>query len=93
MNDDKFEVLVSNISSKKDIIKSLYYVKTSDITKVPGFYFFKTNYLKIKLKERPKKRFCIDGEELNDRSKEYEIKIVKGIKMLLPKKEIDKIFI
>ncbi len=93
MNDNKFEVLVSNISSKKDIIKSLYYVKTSDITKVPGFYFFKTDYLKIKLKDKPKKRFCIDGEELDNKSKEYEIKIVKGIKMLLPKGQLDKIFV
>lgn len=93
MNDGKFEVLLSNFSTKADIIKSLYYVKTSDITKVPGFYFFRTDNLKIKLKERPKKRFCIDGEELEDRSKEYEIKIVKGIEMLLPRKEIDKIFI
>lgn len=93
MNDGKFEVLLSNITTKKDIIKSLYYVKTSDITKVPGFYFFKTDNLKIKLKERPKKRFCIDGEVLEDRSLEYEIKIVKGLKMLLPKSEINKIFI
>ena len=93
MNDNKFEVLVSNISSKKDIIKSLYYVKTSDITKVPGFYFFKTDHLKIKLKDKPKKRFCIDGEELDNKSKEYEIKIVKGIKMLLPKGQLDKIFV
>lgn len=93
MNDNKFEVLVSNISTKKDIIKSLYYVKTSDITKVPGFYFFKTDYLKIKLKDKPKKRFCIDGEELDNKSKEYEIKIEKKVKMLLPNSQIDKIFI
>ena len=93
MNDGKFEVLLSNITTKKDIIRSLYFLKTSDITKVPGFYFFRTDNLKIKLKEPPKKRFCIDGEMLKTRTTEYEIKIVKGIKMLLPNKELDKIFI
>ena len=93
MNDGKFEVLLSNITTKKDIIRSLYLLKTSDITKVPGFYFFRTDNLKIKLKEAPKKRFCIDGEMLKTKTKEYEIKIVKGIKMLLPNKELDKIFI
>ncbi len=93
MNDGKFEVLLSNITTKKDIIRSLYLLKTSDITKVPGFYFFRTDNLKIKLKEPPKKRFCIDGEMLKTRTTEYEIKIVKGIKMLLPNKELDKIFI
>lgn len=93
MNDGKFEVLLSNITTKKDIIRSLYLLKTSDITKVPGFYFFRTDNLKIKLKEPPKKRFCIDGEMLKTRTTKYEIKIVKGIKMLLPNKELDKIFI
>ena len=93
MNDGKFEVLLSNITTKKDIIRSLYLLKTSDITKVPGFYFFRTDNLKIKLKEAPKKRFCIDGEMLKTKTTKYEIKIVKGIKMLLPNKELDKIFI
>ena len=63
MDDDKFEVLMTNITSKKDIIKSLYFLKTSDITKVPGFYFYKTDHLKIKLKQHPKKNWCIDGEK------------------------------
>ena len=93
MNDGKFEVLLSNITTKKDIIRSLYLLKTSDITKVPGFYFFKTDNLKISLKETPRKSFCIDGEMLKTKTKEYEIKIVKGIKMLLPNKELNKIFI
>ena len=93
MNDGMFEVLLSNITTKKDIIRSLYLLKTSDIRKVPGFYFFRTNNLKIKLKEIPKKSFCIDGEMLKTKTKDYEIKIVKGIKMLLPNKELDKIFI
>jgi hypothetical protein len=43
MNDGMFEVLFSNISSKKDIIKSLLLVKTTDIKNIPGFYFFKTD--------------------------------------------------
>ncbi len=93
MNDGQFEVLLSNITTKQDIIRSLYLLKTSDITKVPGFYFFRTDNLKIKLKEAPRKRFCIDGEMLKTRTKDYEIKIVKGIKMLLPNSELDKIFI
>ena len=93
MNDGKFEVLLSNITTKKDIIRSLYLLKTSDIRKVPGFYFFRTDNLKIKLKETPKKSFCIDGEMLKTKTRDYEIKIVKGVKMLLPNKELDKIFI
>ena len=93
MNDGKFEVLLSNISSKKDIIKSLLMVGMSDITKVPGFYYYKTDNLKINLKKKPYKHWCLDGEELEDESLDYEIKIVKDIDMLIPDKEISKIFI
>ena len=49
MDDNQFEVLMTNITSRKDIIKSLVLAKTSDITKVPGFYFYRTDHLKIKL--------------------------------------------
>ncbi len=93
MDDDKFEVLMTNITSRKDILKSLYLAKTSDITKVPGFYFYRTDNLKIKLKEYPKKNWCIDGEKLKVKSKSFEINIIKDLKMLLPQKELSKIFI
>ena len=92
MDDSKFEVLLSNITTKKDVIKSLLMVK-NDITKVPGFYFYKTDNLKIKFKKRPDKNWCIDGEELPDESLEYEIDIVKDLKMMLPTKEIKNIFV
>ena len=93
MDDGKFEVLLSNISSKKDIIKSLLLVKTTDIKNVHGFYFYKTDNLKIKFRKRLDKNWCIDGEELESNSLDYEIDIVKDLKMLLPTKEIDKIFV
>ena len=92
MDDGKFEVLLSNISSKKDIIKSLLLLKTTNIKNVPGFYFYKTDNLKLKFVKKPDKNWCIDGEELQSNELQYEIKIVKNINMLLPKKEIDKIF-
>lgn len=92
MDDSKFEVLLSNITTKKDVIKSLLMVK-NDITKVPGFYFYKTDNLKIKFKKRPDKNWCIDGEELPDESLEYEIDIVKDLKMMLPTKEVKNIFV
>ena len=93
MDDNRFEVLMTNITSKKDILKSLYFLKTSDITKVPGFYFYKTDNIKIRLKERPKKNWCIDGEKLSQNNLNYEVTILRDTKMLLPKKELDKIFI
>ena len=93
LDDGKFEVLLSNITRKKDIVKSLLMIKTSDITKVPGFYYFKTDSLKVKLYKKPDKHWCLDGEELIDNSLEYNIKIIKDLKMLIPNKNVDKIFV
>lgn len=93
LDDDQFEVLMTNMTSKKDIIKSLYLVtKNKDATNIPGFYFFRANNIKIKLAESPKKSWCIDGEKLNTKVKKYEINIYKGIKMLIPKEVIPKVF-
>ena len=93
MDDGKFEILLSNISSKKDIIKSLLLFQNNDIKNVPGFYFYKTDNFKIKFKKRPDKNWCIDGEELDSDMLEYNIDIVKDLKMLVPLKEVKKIFV
>lgn len=92
LNDDKFEVLFCNLKKKQEIIKSLIYLKTSDITKVPGFYFHKTNNLKIKFIDKLRKPWCIDGEKLNDNSNTYEITVNSELKMLVPKKINEKLF-
>ena len=92
LDDDRFEVLFCNLSTKKDIFKSLYYLKTHDITKVPGFYFHKTNNLKITFNSVMKKKWCIDGEKYDEDTNIFKIKIVHDIKILMPSKNIDKLF-
>ena len=80
------------ISIKQDIVKSLLYLATSDITKVPGFYFYKTDKLEIEfLKETDK--WCVDGEELDEKTKKYTIEMINDFKILLPKKNLDTLFI
>ncbi len=93
LDDGQFEVLLSNFKTKADLARGLYYFKTSDISKAPGFYYFKTDHLKIKLKEEPRKEWCLDGERFRDKSLCFNITIEKDVKMLIPKKEISKIFV
>ena len=64
-----------------------------DVEKVPGIHFYKTDNITMKFAEKPKKNWCIDGEKLDDESLKYEIKIDRNIKMMIPKKNIDKLFI
>ncbi len=93
LDDDRFEVLFCNLSTKKDIIKSLYYLKMHDITKVPGFYFHKTNNLKITFNDIARKKWCIDGEKYEGNTNVFDIKVVSGIKLLIPNKKIDTLFV
>ena len=40
LDDNKFEVLLCNITKLKDIIKTLYFFALYDASKIPGFYFY-----------------------------------------------------
>lgn len=93
LDDNKFEVLLCNISKKKDIIRSLYFLTMYDVHKVPGIYSYKTDKLKIKFGDKPKKPWCIDGEKMDDIEDKYEITIDRNIKMMIPDKNVDKLFI
>ena len=92
LDDGQFEVLFCNLNRRQDIVKSLVYLATSDITKVPGFYFYKTDKLEIEF-EKETDKWCIDGEELEETTKKYTIEMVKDFKIMLPKKNIDKLFV
>lgn len=93
LDDDNFEVLFCSLKDEREVIKSLTHMKNKDITTAEGFKFYKTNNLKLKFKRELKKGFSIDGEELEDKNKEFEIKIVKNVKLLIPNKNIEKLFI
>lgn len=92
LDDGKFEVLFCNLTRRQDIIKSLVYIATSDITKVPGFYFYKTDKLEIEFNKETNK-WCVDGEELEEESKTYTIEMINDFKIMIPKKNIDTLFI
>lgn len=93
LDDHKFEVLFCNITTKKDIIRSLFGLKISDITRIPGFYFYKTDYLKVTFHEKLRKPWCFDGEEYSKKEKVYEIQVIPNFEILLPKKISKELFI
>jgi len=92
LDDGKFEVLFCNLTRRKDIIKSLLYLAASDITKVPGFYFYKTDKLEIEFSKETDK-WCVDGEELEEKTTKYTLEMKKDFKIFLPKKNIKTLFI
>lgn len=93
LNDNHFEVLLCNITRFKDIVKTLYFFAVYDASKIPGFYFYKTNNMKIKFNSPLKKPLCIDGELLDDQSGEYNISIDRNVYVLMPLKNINTLFL
>lgn len=93
LDDSKFEVILCNLTKKSDIMKSLYYFATSNIASAKGFEFHKLSELEIKFKEPPVDAWCVDGEKLDDVQNSYKIEIVKDFKILMPKRNIKKLFI
>ena len=66
---------------------------TMDASKVSGVEFYKTNHLELEFDDYPKHGWCIDGEKLKYSTLKYDIKNVNHIKIMLPTKNIDKIFV
>ena len=93
LDDELFEVLFCTLDNRKEIMKSLYHLKDGDISTLKGFKFYKTNNLKIIFDKPLKKGWSVDGEELLDYTNEFEVKIVKDVKILIPNKNIKKLFI
>ena len=93
LNDNKFEILFCSLNEKKEILRSLYYLKRGDITLSPGFKFYKTDKIKIIFNNDYNKSWSVDGEKLLTNDIEYEIKIERGINIMLPSKNIGELFI
>jgi YegS/Rv2252/BmrU family lipid kinase len=92
LNDNKFEIVFCNIKKKKDIFKSLYFFTMYDPSKVPGFYFYRTDKIKLKINNGNGESWCIDGERLDNSNNIYDISIVNNVKVLIPKKNVKKLF-
>lgn len=92
LDDNKFEIVFCNIKKKKDILKSLYFFTMYDSSKVPGFYFYRTDKIKIKINNADGDSWCIDGEKLDHDNHKYNISIINDVKILIPRKNVKKLF-
>ncbi len=93
LNDDQFEIMFCNIAKRKDLVRTLMILMRTGITNVPGIYCHTGNEIEITFKDSDKTYWTIDGEKLKDEVNHYKITINKDLKMLLPKKNISKLFI
>lgn len=92
LDDKKFEVMFCSISNIASLAKAFYILKTSDISFVNGVECYKTDNLKITFNDG-NKPWCLDGEKYDARTSHCEIETTKKIEMLIPKKNINNLFL
>lgn len=92
LDDDAFEVLICNLKHQVNFIRAIYMLKTNRVTEAPGVYYYRTNRLEIEFEENITNPWCIDGEKLEEKTNKYVITIDKNLKIMMPSKNVDKLF-
>ena len=93
LDDNKFEVLLCDIKSKFELIRKISMLKRMDIRNIPGIEYYETNNIKIEFDNVPNDSWCLDGEEMKHNTKTFKFGISKEINVLMPKVNIDKLFV
>lgn len=91
LDDDKFEVILISAKTKPELVRIASMILTSKVKNMPGVEYYKTNNFKVTFDKIPPS-WVIDGEEYEHNTKTFEFNINKEISMLLPKKNIVKLF-
>ncbi|MBQ9318708.1 MAG: YegS/Rv2252/BmrU family lipid kinase [Bacilli bacterium] len=92
LDDNKFEVALCDVRSKRNLLKTFYQIRTKDIKDIPNISYYQTDNLKIIFDKIPESSWCIDGEELAHESKTFTFEIDRSSQVLLPKKNVKKLF-
>lgn len=92
LDDNMFEVALADVKTKKEMLKMLVLINTMDVKDLPGITYYQTNDLEIEFMTPPKTSWCIDGEEYKTAKKNFQFRVDKSTKMLMPKKNIKKLF-
>lgn len=91
LDDNRFEVLLCEIKNKWDILRAVHYLKRRELNDIPVFKYYKTDKIELEFDEIPPS-WCIDGDELTHETNKFKIEINKDNYMLLPTKNIEKLF-
>ena len=92
LDDRKFEVMFCSISNLAKLAHAFYTLKTSDISYINGVECYKTDNLKITFNDTDKP-WCLDGEKYDAKTTYFEINTNQRVKMLIPRKNVDKLFL
>lgn len=92
LDDEMFEVALAKVKNKADMFRLLMMLGTRDIKDIPDIKYYRTKEINIEFLDPPKSSWCIDGEEYEYDGTTFNLKVVKGPKMLLPDDNIKILF-
>lgn len=90
LDDGEMEVLLCRAKTKTEFVKSFLMLFLGKKTK--EIISLKANDVKIKLIDKPEKKWCIDGEEYKYDGTEYHIKLKRKMNILAPRNSAEKLF-
>lgn len=93
LNDGKFEVVLCNLKSKRELIKSFGLLGLKHIDEIPGFTFYQTSKFEIMIDDNKETSWCLDGDKLESDEKTFKFEIKKGVKLLVPDKNKKILFV
>ena len=94
LDDNKFEVLLCKLTSKPELVKSLFYLRNNnDLDNIPGCEYYELSDLTIEFDSVPTHSWGIDGEEYKSKEKVFHFTINKEINVVLPRNSVDKLFV
>lgn len=93
LDDGKFEVLMTDVDNRKDMISKMCSLLSKNGETDPRFTFFRTNKFQVEFdKESLTPTWCIDGDEMEENTNSYVIETKGKVKLLLPKKNLHQLF-
>ena len=92
LDDNQFELLLCNFSTRRSIIRTLRLLIDNNPNNISGIEFYKTSHVKFEFNQYPKNAWCIDGEKLDRRTKTFEFQAVNDFKIMMPNKNVNKLF-
>ena len=78
--------------SKIELLKNIYYIKTNKLDKLKNANYYQSNHLEINFEEDIDDNWCIDGEKLETSFVKVKIGVNSDSSMLVPTKNIDRLF-
>lgn len=93
LDDGLFEVLICDIKNKHELVKRINDIRWMNVADIPGFTYYRTDNLIIEFKNKQTSSWCVDGDELAERAPKYVFKINNETQVLVPKKNINKLFL